>query len=128
MDWIDNGYKLLWEAVAPVAKESPSAPSAFEHTEFVNDAIKGMVEAGALTRLPRVQRPSVVSPIGVVTKPHSDKFRLVINLRYVNKHLEMKVFKFGGLVDLANIAEKCDYSVPYEMKSVYYHVGLHPMP
>ena len=52
-DWIDNGYKLLWETATPAAKESPNAPSAFEHTEFVNDAIKEMVKAGVLTRLPR---------------------------------------------------------------------------
>ncbi len=53
MDWIDTGSKRLWETVALAAKESPNAPSAFEHKEFVNDAIKDMVEAGALTRLPR---------------------------------------------------------------------------
>ena len=53
MDWIDNGYKLLWESAAPAPKESPNAPSAFKHKELVNDAIKEMVEAGALTRLPR---------------------------------------------------------------------------
>ena len=52
MDWIDNGYRLLWETAAPAAKESPNAPSAFEHKDFVNDAIKEMVESGALTRLP----------------------------------------------------------------------------
>ena len=90
MDWIDIGYKLLWETGAPAAKESPNAPSALEHKEFVNDAIKEMVEAGALTRLPRGHRPTVVIPIGVVSKPHSDKFRLVINMRYVNKHLAKK--------------------------------------
>ena len=54
MDWIDNGYKLLWETdTTPAAKESPSAPSAFEHKEFMNDDIKEIVEAGALTRLSR---------------------------------------------------------------------------
>ena len=53
MDWIDNGYMLSWEAAATAAKESPNAPSAFEQKEFVNDAIKEMVEVGALTRLPR---------------------------------------------------------------------------
>ena len=108
-------------------KESPNAPSAFEHKEFVNDAIKEMVEAGALTRLPRGQRPTVVSPIGVVAKPHSEKFRLVINTRYVNNHLAKNVFKFEGLGDLADIAEKGDHSVSYDLKSAYYHVGLHPM-
>jgi hypothetical protein len=127
MDWIDNGYRLLWETAAPAAKESLNAPSAFEHKDFVNDAIKEMVESGALTRLPRGQRPTVVSPIGVVTKPHSDKLRLVINMRYVNKHLAKKVFKFEGLADLADMAEKGDYSVSYDLKSAYYHVGLHPI-
>ncbi len=29
MDWIDNGYMLLWETAAPATKESPNAPSAF---------------------------------------------------------------------------------------------------
>ena len=64
--------------------------SAFEHKEFASSAIKEMVEAGALTRLLRGQRPTVVSPIGVVPKPHSDKFRLVIIMRYVIKHLANK--------------------------------------
>ena len=44
--------------------------------------------------------PDVVSPIDVVPKPHSDKFRLVINMRDVNK-----VVKFEGLADLADIVE-----------------------
>ena len=89
--------------------------------------MKEMVEVGALTRLPRSHRPTVVSPIDVVTKPHSDKFLLVINMKYVNKHLAKKVFKFEGLLDLADIAEKGDHSVSCDLKSAYYHVGLHPM-
>jgi len=116
MDWIDNGYKLLCETATSASKESPNAPSAFEHTEFVNDVIKKMMEANDLTRLPRGQRPTVVSPIGVVREPHFDKFRLVINMRYVSKHLAKKVFKFEGLVDLADIAEKGDHSVSYDLK------------
>ncbi len=90
MDWIDHGYMFLGETAAPATKESPSVSSAFEHKEFVSGAIKEMVEAGALTRLLKGQRPTVVSPIGVVPKPYLDKFRLVINMRYVINHLEKK--------------------------------------
>jgi hypothetical protein len=94
----------------------------------VSGAIKEMVEAGALIRLPRGQRPTVVSPIGVVPKPHLDKFHLVINMRYVNKHLTKTVFKFEGLADLADIAGKGDHLlVSYDLKLGYYHVGLHPV-
>jgi hypothetical protein len=53
MDLIDNGYRHLWETVALATKESPNAPSAFEHKDFVNGTIKEVVEAGALTRLER---------------------------------------------------------------------------
>ena len=34
---------------------------------------------------------------------------------------------FEGLVDLVDIAEKGDNSVSYDLKSAYYHVGLHLM-
>ena len=45
---------------------------------------------------------------------------------HVNRHLGRKVFKFEGLKDLADLAEKGDYAVSYDLKSGYYHVGLHP--
>ena len=38
-----------------------------------------------------------------------------------------KGFKFEGMADLADISEKGDHSVSYNLKSVYYHAGLHPM-
>jgi hypothetical protein len=47
-------------------------------------AIADMLEAGAASLLPTGVRPTGVSPLGVVSKPHSDKLRLIINMRYVN--------------------------------------------
>jgi hypothetical protein len=123
MDWVDNCYRLLGESVAPTTREFPNAPSVFEHREFLTSAIKEMVEASALTRLPKGQRPTVVILIGVARKPRSYKFCLVINMKYGNKHLAKKVFKFEGLY----IVEKGDHSVSYDLKSGYYDVGLHPL-
>ena len=116
----------MWKTAAPAPRESPSKASAFEHRDFVSKAIAEMEVEGALTPMPRGQRPTVVSPIGVVPKPRSDKFRLVINMRYVTNYLAKKVFKFEGLSDLADIAEKGDHSVSYDLMSGYYHVSLHP--
>ena len=45
-------------------------------------------------------------------------------MRYVNQHLELKVFKSEGLKDLANLAEKGDYAVSFDLMSGYCHVGL----
>jgi hypothetical protein len=46
-----------------------------------------MLVAGVISILPRGERPEMVSPLGVVPKGTEGKFRLVINMRYVNKYL-----------------------------------------
>jgi len=85
-----------------------------------------MIEAGAASALPSGVKPTVVSPLGVVTKSHSTKLRLVVDMRYVNDHLTKRVFKFEGLSDLSDMSEKGDYSLSYDLTSGYYHVALHP--
>ena len=68
----------------------------------------------------------MVSLLGVVRKPRADKFKLTVNMRYVNRHLGNYAFIFEGLKDLADLAEKRDHAVSYDLMSGYYHVGRHP--
>jgi len=126
MSWIDNGYELLWSDEAPARREVPNSPSALAHGDFVSSALAEMLEAGAISKLPGGYRPEVVSPLGVVPKGKEGKFRLIINMSYVNDHLVTNKFKFEGLSDLADLAEKGDYAVTFDLTSGYYHVGLHP--
>ncbi len=62
-----------------------------------------MLAADAVTLLPPGEKQTVVSPLGVVPKRVTDKFRLTVNMRYVNKHLGKNAFKFEGLKDLADL-------------------------
>ena len=43
---------------------------------------------------------------------------------FVNRHLGDNTFEFKGLKDLADLAEKGDSTVSYDMMSGYYHVSL----
>ena len=47
-------------------------------------------------------------------------------MRCVNCHLVKRVFKFEGLSDIADMANKGDYSLSYDLTSGYYHVALQP--
>jgi hypothetical protein len=85
-----------------------------------------MLAVGAVSIFSKGERPEVVSPLGVVPKGTSGKFRLVMNMRYVNEHLVKKKFKFEGLKDLADLAEKGDHAFSFDLTSGYYHVELHP--
>jgi hypothetical protein len=127
MKWINEGCDLVWVTTPPIVREMPNSKSAFENHEFVTKAISDMVEAGVASALPTSIIPTVVSPLGVVPKPHSEKLRLIVNMRYVNNHLVIKrVFKFEGLSHTTDMANKGDYSLSYNLTSGYYHVALHP--
>ncbi len=82
--WIEKGYELKWIDGAPAPRISKNSPSALAHKSFVSSAIKEMLAAGAISILPKGERPEVVSPSGVVPKGSEGKFRLIINMRYVN--------------------------------------------
>jgi hypothetical protein len=45
-------------------------------------------------------------------------------MRYANKHFGEKGFKFERLKDLADMAERGDYAVSYDLMSGNYHVSL----
>ncbi len=77
-----------------------NAPSANEHYDFVYSAVVEMLASTDVTLLIPGEKPAAVSPLAVVLKRGMDKFRLTVNMRYVNRHLGNKVFKFEGLKDL----------------------------
>jgi hypothetical protein len=63
MNWIDNGYELLWLEGAPARREVSNSPSALAHEDFVTPVLAEMLEAGAISKLPAGYKPEVVSPL-----------------------------------------------------------------
>jgi hypothetical protein len=100
--------------------------SALEHHEIVTLAISEMVEASAVSALPSCGILTVVSPLGVVPKNHSNKLRLIVSISMSISTSERESFEFEGLSDIANMAEKEDFSLSYDLTSGYYHAALHP--
>ena len=103
---IDHGYELHWNNGAPAQKEARNSPLVLAHAEFVTSSLLEMLANGAISKLPPGHKPAVVSPLWVVSKGNSGKFRLIINMRYVTKHLICKKFKLEGLSDLADMAKR----------------------
>ncbi len=91
----------------------------------MTSAIEEMLAAGAISIFPEGERLEVVSPLGVVPKGSGGKFSIIISMRHVNEHLVKKKFKFQGLKDLADMAEKGGHGVSFDPTSGYSHVELH---
>ena len=96
-----------------------NSSSTSEHREFVTTAVAQMVEEHVITMRPPDEKPWVVSPLGMVLKRGANKFRLAVNMRYVNRHLDKKTFKFEGLKNLADLVERGEHAVSYDLMSRY---------
>ncbi len=53
------------------------------------------------------------------SKGKEGKFRLIINMRYVNAYLVKNKFKVEGLKNLSDLAEKGDNAVSFDLTSWY---------
>ena len=80
------------------------------------------------------ERPHVCSPISVVSNSVG-KFRLALNLRYLNQYLHvltfkyedlhMRTFKYEDLHIAALLFDVEEYLFKFDLKSGYHHVDIH---
>ena len=64
-------------------------------------------------------KPKILSPIHAVPKKNG-KFRLVIDMRYLNSHLMVPKFKMEGLETLASMVEKGDHMFMVDLQDDYH--------
>ena len=69
MNWIEEGYRLLWTVSPPPSREFANAPSALEHCEFVFGAVADILAADAVTLLPPGRNHGWLAPWGWPQKP-----------------------------------------------------------
>jgi len=65
------------------------------------------------------EMPMVGSLLEVVPKRGTNKFRLTINMRSVKRHIGKQVFKFEGLKDLADLEQREDPAMSYDLMPGY---------
>jgi len=92
---IESGYKLPFVSI-PVKCFFSNHKSAVDNRAFVCDAIEQLFLAGSA--VPEVKRDQVhvCSPLGVIPKKNG-KLRLILDLRFLNKHLAKRASKFEDL-------------------------------
>lgn len=103
MEWLERKVPLFPRGVMNLAALPVPKPWSFtiEEREWINLELEHLRSTGAIELVGQgKERPEFlleVSPVFVVPKQGPKKFRLVIDLRRLNKTLPKKSFKFEGL-------------------------------
>ena len=119
LDTIRRGYRL------PFAEYPPSCllannRSAFQHPEFVTQAISELLANGCIVE--HSVPPFCVNPLSVAK---GKKLRLVIDLKHVNSFLVRFKFKYDDLRSLSQVLEEAHWLFTWDLKSGYHHVDIY---
>ena len=124
VDAIKNGIAVPWTKGGPPQpfdqgdslRSASPAEKAFFKAERQRLLGTGAWEVSAVR--------SHVSQAFLVPKAGSKAFRLVIDLRWLNKHCPEASAEVEGLRELRTIAEKSDWMVSIDLSDAYYHFRI----
>lgn len=115
-----EGFRLPFVA-EPEKRIFANHRSCEENTDFVDNAVGDLIRLGCAKEVP-YEEVWVGSPLGVHTS--GTKSRLILDLRYVNLHLQKMKFKYEDMKLIAQIYEKGDYVVTFDLKSGFHHIEI----
>ena len=115
-DAIVNGYKVPLYSLPPQSF-SHNNRSALDEYEFVSEAIKVLLDRSLIEKCE--SPPKVVNPLTVSTQT-SEKKRLILDLRNVNKHIWKQSVKYDDLKIALSFLEMNFYSIRFDITSAYH--------
>ena len=123
---LKNGYKIPFSSQVKPFKFEPWIPQNDEERTQLRLLRDKLLQQGVLvpaTRADFVSR-SRLEPKKERGQPAG--FRLVVDLRHINEHIEGATCKFETLAQLPMMLQKNDWMVSLDLKSGYYHIPVHP--
>ena len=95
-----------------------------EEVEWADNEISRLCGTGALVEV-RESELQAVSPIRLAPKKGSkNRFRMIVNMRGVNRSLKPLTFKMEGLSTILQLVRPGDFLIKWDLREGYFHVGL----
>ncbi len=119
---IKFGYKIPF-VNTPKQAWFRNNKSAFANKDFVTENILQLQKRGSAVEVKF--QPHVISPLSVASNS-SGKLRLIIDLRYVNKHLFKENIRFDALRFFESDLQPSSFVSKFDLKQGYHRVDIFP--
>ena len=117
---VEEGYKLPFFAF-PEPAAFKNNRSALEHAEFVECVLEVLCQSGRVIRC--AVPPYVINPLPVSVQANGKK-RLILDLIYVNRHLQKKRIKNEDWKVAISYFEVGANMFTFDLKSGYHHIEV----
>jgi hypothetical protein len=117
--WLDSQKPLPFNKTSQWEKHASPAELACAREE-----INRFVLMGAVKEISRAEA-LYLSPIFVVPKPRSTRYRLILDFRWMNTFTKKRKFKAEPLGHLESLLEKDDQMISWDMEDGFHLLGIH---
>jgi hypothetical protein len=121
--WLRTGVPIPWAKEEPAPFRQNNRRFTEEEEQWLRKERDRCLATGAWEP---AECSSYVSPVHVVPKPHSEKMRVVIDLRHLNEHCPTLPAKFERLKDLEHLARKDDWMFSLDLQDGYHQIPIAP--
>ena len=119
---IQDGYRLPFKTI-PSGNVLNNNMSSLHYPKFVEETI---LELSHSYRVVEVQAPPyVVNPLSVSVRPNGKK-RLILDLRYVNKHLIKQRVEYEDWKIALSYFQKGAFMISFDLQGSYHHIDICP--
>lgn len=122
LDSIEFGYKIPFYSL-PESEILKNNKSARENATFIVQAISDLLDKGLIEKLDIP--PKVVNPLSVSVQS-SGKKRLILDLRWVNKHVWKQSVKYEDLRLALMYLQRGGFMIKFDIHSAYHFVDIFP--
>jgi hypothetical protein len=126
---IRRGFKLMFVENPPLAPHPIFSRipilTANVKEAAVRREVETLLEKRAVIELFPPYTPGFYSSIFVIPKKNSEKLRLVINLKPLNRMLEKYPFKMETTRSITAALHQGDWTVSVDLTDAYFHVAIH---
>lgn len=119
LEIVKNGYSLPFSANPPPVYTKNNKSSRRER-EFVEKSINELLLNKCISEVNHP--PFCVNPLSVAER--NSKLRLVLDLRHVNKFIDVTKFKYENLKTVSDLVNENDFLFTFDLKSGYHHVPI----
>ena len=130
MNLVRKGYKMGFQKSPklskPLSKFETQLPP--QQMELVRREVAGFLKKGAIRVVPPEEANTVLgyySKIFCVPKPGNDNWRMIIDMRNLNKLIKKKKFRMQGIKDVRSALKPGMYGAVLDISDAYYHISIH---
>lgn len=119
---LTSGAPLMFNGKPPPPRTIRARPLTPDMHKVVTDFVNEGLASGEVQHCQR--RPKVISPLFVIPKKTEGEWRVIIDLRYVNRYQRPHRFRMEDLSTVAALLRPGDWMTSIDFKSGFFHVEI----